>query len=101
MGSRSRGKLPTSRRELSALAGAAVVISVLGAELGASVGEAASPSSCATEALGVKAGFGWVEKNEFPPKKKKKTQLQALPVTILSYVGSLHTAVSGCCRKTA
>lgn len=47
----------TSRCELSALAGAAVVVSVLGAELGASVGEAARPSSCATEALDVKAGF--------------------------------------------
>lgn len=55
--SRSWGMLCTSRCELSALAGAAVIVSVLGAELGASVGEAARPSCSATEALGMKAGL--------------------------------------------
>lgn len=54
----SRGKTRTSRCQLGALAGAAVVVSVLGAELGAGVGEAAGPSSCATEVLGMEAGFG-------------------------------------------
>lgn len=54
----SWGKQRTSWCELSTLAGAVVVVSVLGAELGASVGEAAGPSSCATEALGMKAGIG-------------------------------------------
>lgn len=50
--------LRTSRCELSALAGAAVIVSVLGAELGASVGEAARPPCSATKALGMKAGLG-------------------------------------------
>lgn len=48
----------TSRCELGALAGAAVIVSVLGAELGAGVGEAARPAGCATEVLGMKAGLG-------------------------------------------
>lgn len=56
--SRSWGMLCTSSCELGALAGAAVIVSVLGAELGAGVGEAACPSSCATKVLGVKAGLG-------------------------------------------
>lgn len=58
MRSGSWGMLRTSRCELSALAGAAVIVSVLGAELGASVGEAAGPSCSATKALGMKAGWG-------------------------------------------
>lgn len=47
----------TSGGKLGALAGAAVVVSVLGAERGAGVGEAARPSSCATKSLGMQAGF--------------------------------------------
>lgn len=45
----------TSRGELGTLAGAAVIVSVLGAEWGASVGEAACSSCCATKVLGVNA----------------------------------------------
>lgn len=52
----------TSGRELRALAGAAVIVSVLGAERGAGVGEAAGPTRCATEALGVKAAV-WKSKS--------------------------------------
>ena len=52
-----RGGCVTSRCKLGALAGAAVIVSVLGAKLGAGVGEAAGPSSCAAEVLGVKAGM--------------------------------------------
>lgn len=53
-----RLKRPTSRCQLCTLAGAAVVVSVLGAELGASVGEAAGPSRCAAEAFSMKTKFG-------------------------------------------
>ena len=53
----SGGRTCTSGRQLGTLAGALVVVSVLGAELGARVGEAAGPSGCAAEALGVQAGF--------------------------------------------
>lgn len=59
----------TSWRELRTLAGAAVIVSVLGAELASSVGEAAGSSSCATEALGMKASEG--EKNEYRNLAKK------------------------------
>lgn len=45
----------TSRGELGALAGAAVVVSVLGAERGAGVGEAARPSRRAAKPLCVNA----------------------------------------------
>lgn len=64
MSSRSSGKQRTPRCELCTLAGAVVVISVLGAELGASVGEAAGPSCCATETLDMNAAFA--EKLEKP-----------------------------------
>lgn len=43
----------TSRGQLGAPAGAAVVVSVLGAELGARVGEAAHPAGRAAEVIGV------------------------------------------------
>lgn len=49
------GSTHTSGCELRTLAGAAVVVSVLGAELCARVGEAADPPGCAPEALGMKA----------------------------------------------
>lgn len=69
-------KQSTSRCKLRTLAGAAVVVSVLGAELGASVGEAAGASCCATEAFGVKAGFGGREQKRtaknFSKLKKKR-----------------------------
>lgn len=50
----AEARLHTSRRKLGALAGAAVVVSVLGAKLGASMGEATGASCCATEALSMK-----------------------------------------------
>ena len=52
------GNLQTSGCQLGALAGAAVVVSVLRAELGARVGEAAGASGRAAETLGVKAAEG-------------------------------------------
>lgn len=45
----------TSRGELGTLAGAAVIVSVLGAEWGPGVGEAACSSCCATKVLGINA----------------------------------------------
>lgn len=59
----------TSWRELRTLAGAAVIVSVLGAELASSVGEAAGSSSCAAEALGMKAREE--KKNEYRNSAKK------------------------------
>lgn len=75
--SRGLGRRRTSRCELGALAGAAVVVSVLGAELGAGVGEAAGPSGRAAEALGVKAGSGGAKE-----KFHQRAQPWALPFII-------------------
>lgn len=55
----------TSSGELGAPAGAAVVVSVLGAELGAGVGEAAHPAGRATEVLSVKAALNMDKKKNF------------------------------------
>lgn len=68
MSRRSLEKLPhTSRRYLGTLAGAAVIVSVLCAELGARVGETACSACGAAKALGMKAG----------PVKEQKSRTKA------------------------
>ncbi len=71
----SLGKLCTSRCQLGALAGATIIVSVLGAEWCASVGEAASPSSCAAEAFGMKAAFERAEKEFLQITQQQETSV--------------------------